>query len=528
MPTMTRRSWKTPGAAHSNFIQLQDKSRMWLREEADLTLRHLSEIYHRLNCFAIISRLPVELLLKIFAYVFEASNTHNLSGINITHVCRHWRAVALGAPTLWSCIIPRSYPLVAEYLRRAENIPLKLQWHHAHKPPAISFDTLEKYTSRIASVDMSVPANFVYEFTLLFIRPWLKLEYLSLQSTYDPSRPLQVPVVDFRSFDQRPPQNLRFLRLDGVAPGSWNHHPSVYRGLRALHLLHHYDGDLAPSMDQFLRVLESCAVLEDLKMVASGPRLPLNASCYPKVLRKVTMERLSTLVLACLRGGDVAFLLAHLIIPESTHVHLHQIATFTFQSTSGIACCLPPDHSGLRFLDGMSRVEVKMDKDGVILRAFHEPHEERTEPCLRIVVRDYQKEFSGIAVSSTLFQLGSTFQHSPLTTLSLTLPLFLVKSLDSWRRILSSLSTVTTLIVQLTPNDYTVALKMFLEALTIFPTPSVTVLPKLTSLHLLQLPRTELMASKEHIKQCAGSRRAAMGGCSAFRLVINGSVRRLS
>ncbi|KIM24521.1 hypothetical protein M408DRAFT_26989, partial [Serendipita vermifera MAFF 305830] len=56
-----------------------------------------------------IRRMPVETLRQIFEGTLEPSSMEDWTEwwqpIQLSHVCQHWRTVALNAPTLWSVII---------------------------------------------------------------------------------------------------------------------------------------------------------------------------------------------------------------------------------------------------------------------------------------------------------------------------------------------------------------------------------------------------------------------------------------
>lgn len=110
---------------------------------------HLREVR---NLTVPISRLPPEILVAIFKYHCpdRESPPNPLSGHpppfsdashvkpwfqRMTHVCRHWRNIALGTPSLWNSIIFGSHDLLDETslpytsLRRAYNGPLNVTIH---------------------------------------------------------------------------------------------------------------------------------------------------------------------------------------------------------------------------------------------------------------------------------------------------------------------------------------------------------------------------------------------------------------
>ncbi|EED77050.1 predicted protein [Postia placenta Mad-698-R] len=95
-----------------------------------------------------VNRLPVEILSKIFHQVppsltprvaygcslkyylvwdsfFDFKDTDAL--LPLTHVCRWWRDVALGTPTLWTTLYGSSHPdAIGEYRLRSQGAPLKV------------------------------------------------------------------------------------------------------------------------------------------------------------------------------------------------------------------------------------------------------------------------------------------------------------------------------------------------------------------------------------------------------------------
>ncbi|EPS98416.1 hypothetical protein FOMPIDRAFT_1094423, partial [Fomitopsis schrenkii] len=85
------------------------------------------------NTLAPIAVLPPETLCAIFSHATDiasrdASNKAAAcySMISISHVCKHWREVALGCPILWSTLHFDAMPpqCIAEFLRRSQEVPL--------------------------------------------------------------------------------------------------------------------------------------------------------------------------------------------------------------------------------------------------------------------------------------------------------------------------------------------------------------------------------------------------------------------
>ncbi|KAI0252277.1 hypothetical protein BJV78DRAFT_1281836 [Lactifluus subvellereus] len=109
--------------AQSAAISLIDK-------EIEAARLHILTLLTRRNALAPISLLPSELLARIFHLHMLGepswSNRGIFACIDVTHVCRHWRQVALGDSSLWARFsgLPPSTTRLAEILARAKDAPL--------------------------------------------------------------------------------------------------------------------------------------------------------------------------------------------------------------------------------------------------------------------------------------------------------------------------------------------------------------------------------------------------------------------
>jgi hypothetical protein len=82
----------------------------------------------RRNTLAYISRLPTEIISRIFTTLAHSScmdHDSDLSWIrSVTAVCGHWRTIALECPNLWSIIVCSKPNWVGEMLKRSKMTPL--------------------------------------------------------------------------------------------------------------------------------------------------------------------------------------------------------------------------------------------------------------------------------------------------------------------------------------------------------------------------------------------------------------------
>ncbi|KAH9841857.1 uncharacterized protein C8Q71DRAFT_845869 [Rhodofomes roseus] len=103
---------------------------------ADIVLHtdHLIALQNRLNALADVSVLSTEILCRIFMYCapghvsgFSTSWPRPYGWVCMTHVCKHWRIVALSCTTLWvDLLVTKQYEWMVELLARSKTVPLNV------------------------------------------------------------------------------------------------------------------------------------------------------------------------------------------------------------------------------------------------------------------------------------------------------------------------------------------------------------------------------------------------------------------
>ena len=107
----------------------------------DATRQFLRSLLTRRNSLLPISLLPPEILASIFhLLVLEEpplSGKRNLGWLKVTHVCQHWRQIALDNLSLWAKIWgnPTDTNWISEILVRAKNAPLDIKFDLAMSSP---------------------------------------------------------------------------------------------------------------------------------------------------------------------------------------------------------------------------------------------------------------------------------------------------------------------------------------------------------------------------------------------------------
>ena len=98
----------------------------------DATRQFIRSQLTRRNALMPISLLPPEILARVFHLLVlketPFSGTRKLGWIKVTHVCRHWRQVALDDSSLWARIraTQANTKWISEMLARAKNAPLHI------------------------------------------------------------------------------------------------------------------------------------------------------------------------------------------------------------------------------------------------------------------------------------------------------------------------------------------------------------------------------------------------------------------
>ncbi|KAA1470904.1 hypothetical protein DENSPDRAFT_836833 [Dentipellis sp. KUC8613] len=111
-----------------------------------------------INCY--IARLPAELIVltfKLLAPIYHArghSGSPRLGWIVVTHVCRHWRQIALSNSSLWCKIDERfATEFLEEQLRRSGASPIS--WWFGTSPNSHKIALLKQHTGHLGRLQIS-------------------------------------------------------------------------------------------------------------------------------------------------------------------------------------------------------------------------------------------------------------------------------------------------------------------------------------------------------------------------------------
>ncbi|KAI0784232.1 hypothetical protein C8Q75DRAFT_780643 [Abortiporus biennis] len=326
--------------------------------------RYLVLLHRNHNASLKISQLPFEILSHIFLLSLHSSK--DAQRIAITHVCKHWREVALGTSRLWTTTSSKSSHIAQLFLSRSRSLPFEMIFRYSYTPSnrsgqsierAIGFrDVIEAAQDRVQSLafdDVELeyaesllktfsefpPTNLtVFKYHTRKGKKWYvesgresgqvyilgeiqKLVFTFLESLDRAGCKL----VELNTSDVHilPPNlglysSLTTLQMNG----SYQYYPNIPRG------------NPIPPMPTFLALLGQFSNLVHLNISSAGPRLQSDET-YPAVTSTVNLPKLQELIIMYINPEDVAYLLALLTFPEDTDV------VIDCKRSSRIAAVLP-------------------------------------------------------------------------------------------------------------------------------------------------------------------------------------------
>ena len=304
-----------------------------VRQQIDKDIQDLEDSVRQLktrrNALAPVSRLPNELLYKIFTTFAGLEQSDYINGTDIswirpiTAVCSHWRAVALECPRLWSSIIFSRPSWAAEMLKRSKMAPLIIKADLTYLTPKM-VDAVQmalQHVSRIRELHLTASKATMEKLIDNLNEPAPLLQSLCLSNPryshflLDDGYTLPVNLFEHGRHHL---QRLELVKCNV----KWD--SPLLNGL--IHVKLHKTSTMSrPSIAQLLGALERMPRLETLDMEDSLPFLSDDASATYDSGRVVNLSCLSLLRLS---SGtlEIAFLLRHLSYPPTTSLNLRCLA----------------------------------------------------------------------------------------------------------------------------------------------------------------------------------------------------------
>lgn len=306
-----------------------------------------------------VSRLPPELLVKVFEYLVIHSNPAIL-----LQTCHRWADIASSVSSFWSRINFLTPP--TPFLQRCVDQPIEVTLPSSPVVPTsrqirAARDVLLLYSDRIRKLALDLPAGHLWAMEPELSGAFPILEDVSICVRHNSHR-----VPHFDQFPgwrpvMTPPSPIRHLRLLLVKT-PWI--PGRFQNLVEFFLHDQWYSRFDPTMEVFLGILESSPQLTVLSVANSGPRLPLDTTILPPAIRVVHLRNLQRLYLEEEDACDIGWKLIHLKIPISTNVRIFVDIDPSGDAIDPLGLALDlalPNHPGFPHLTNLHRCTYAVD-----------------------------------------------------------------------------------------------------------------------------------------------------------------------
>jgi hypothetical protein len=281
-------------------------------------------LLRRKNERALITRLPVEILIQVFSYYCAPDRQPHVRlrtpppWLAVTHVCQRWRNAALSCPFLWVDIISTSYRWAEEMLERSRDVPIHItidDGGSAQKPCELrTARLLFSEIHRAQSLVMTSADTILTCMSILFDAEEALLLQELIITNFHPTSALDLITRPLFSGKTPSLQLLSLYRCRVLWSSPLLQCDLVY--LSVSHIPHEH----RPALYQVLEVLKSLTRLECLQLDES---LPIHiASPGESITSLLSVERLFLHRLRffslCARSAfDILDLTARVLVPAS-------------------------------------------------------------------------------------------------------------------------------------------------------------------------------------------------------------------
>jgi len=272
------------------------------------------------NLLAVVAKVPPEIISKIFMFCAAscASELNTLAWIKVAHVSRHWRAVALGCPALWSTPVFSSSKWAHEMIKRSKMAPLTIKADLSLMTPKMieAVQNALKHISRTTHLQFTASNGTIDKLLGHLEQPAPFLESLSVSNSYPNYHHLVERYAFPDSFLQGDAPRLRDLELIRCSI-PWD--SALFHSLSHLKICD--TGLQRPSIDEMVALFQKMPSLESLDLSDCLPTLPVDAVAAPAPIAVVNLALLSHVQL-CGETLECANLLNHISFPATATVHL--------------------------------------------------------------------------------------------------------------------------------------------------------------------------------------------------------------
>ncbi|EDR14005.1 uncharacterized protein LACBIDRAFT_305345 [Laccaria bicolor S238N-H82] len=301
-----------------------DVTRLRIDQDIEKLEGAIRALKSRRNSLAAISRLPPEILSKIFVYCAATYELPQLTldWAKITHVSRHWRNVAIGCPHLWTTPVFARPRWVEEMLKRSKMALLFIDARFTYMA-APKYEAIQLAMNHISRTrELKLDSSCAWFGKKLFssvprAAPMLQTLVLSTSTMYSAEPFLDNYSIPPELFSDDSSQ-LRCLELTHCDI-DWTSH--LLRGLTHLKI-HNTAPGTRPSTLLFLDVLEQLPTLTVLDLKDALPHVSADGSSTVSYKRKIELRSLTNLHLSG-SNYDCSDALRHLSVSSIATLKLY-------------------------------------------------------------------------------------------------------------------------------------------------------------------------------------------------------------
>ncbi|KAI0317756.1 hypothetical protein OF83DRAFT_1119623 [Amylostereum chailletii] len=285
----------------------------------------LSDLCTQRNLLSPAARLPADVLNIIFLHFPAlplAPDNEPTTWLFITHVCRHWRHVALDCALFWTRILFQPPQWTYLSLERAKSAPLQLEISWNEPPPKPFDDTIRAallHAHHTRALKLELPATALLKHMRpLVVQPADMLQQLILDCAPTGSkRPPRVPDDIFM-------RNAPLLRRLSLLRCSFSWQSHLFRPALTHLFIVAIPKDSLPSMSEFLALLGTLPNLTDVFLSSAIPELPPTSTSLAPQLPDFDIVHLPHLTSICIMSHilDIADLLRYLSIPIRCRIRI--------------------------------------------------------------------------------------------------------------------------------------------------------------------------------------------------------------
>ncbi|KAI0831783.1 hypothetical protein BC628DRAFT_1311209, partial [Trametes gibbosa] len=290
----------------------------------------------------------------------------------ITHVCRHWRDIALDAPVLWTRIALKHPEGVRTFLDRSKALPLNVSLSTDQLPIVATVRSLTAEIHRTRVLKVCIPPSLALDVVAKkLMKATPQLEELWIEKLPAPRgvrRPHPSALLDYPvEFDGAP--LLRSLSLRGMNLPYLPKGPSALTNISLEELL--------PSPSVLLDLLERSPSLERLRIHGAFNVQEIWSA------RRVELSYLKVLEMHTFPPVGIATFLPSVVLPKETNVSVFASLDLG-ENFSEIMPPYVPGHAlSMECLKGLKRLQLVWAHHELTLHAFR-GQDEFHSPALQI------------------------------------------------------------------------------------------------------------------------------------------------